>query len=154
MYKHSFCLQSILVYMFRELTEYFVPTIYSSGHSSLAVQHTHTATYIIFCFWSENVLNRVCIGGAPCVMLLSRKILSLVSSFRSLFEAIPTCVSLINFGDKLNDCLLSCLRGLKPPSIVTSFGPNESERTLAVPPAQIIERHDLRSLLHFSLMKL
>ena len=124
-------MQSILVNMFRELIEFCVRTIYFSGYSSLLVQHKPTATYIILCFWSENVF-RVCIGGAPRVMLLSWKIFSLVSSFRSLFEAILNCVSLIHFGDKLNVCLPSCLRGLKPPSIVNSFGPNESE-PLAVP---------------------
>ena len=140
--------------MFRELMDYCVRSISSSGHYSLAVQHTPIATYNILCFWSENVLHRVCNGGARRGLLLPRKILSLVSSFLSLFETAPNCVSLIGFGNKLNDCLSSCLPGLKPPSIVNSFGPNEFERTLAVPTARIIERHDCRSILDFLLMKL
>ena len=140
--------------MFRELMDYCVRSISSSGHYSLAVQHTPIATYIILCFWAENVLHRVCIGGAPRGLLLPRKILSLVSSFLSLIETAPNCVSLIGFGDKLNDCLSSCLPGLKPPSIVNCFGPNEFERNLAAPTARIIERHDFRSILDFLLMKL
>ena len=130
--------------------DYCVRSISSSGHYSLAVQHTPVATYIILCFWSENVLHRVCIGG----MLLPRKILPLVSSFLSLFETALSCVSLVGFGDKLNDCLFSCSPGPKSPSIVSSFGPSEFERTLAVPTAQIIERHDFRTILSFLLMKI
>ena len=148
------CSQAILVCMFRELMDYCVQSIFSSGHYSLAVQHTPITTYIILCFWLENVLHRVCIGGAPRGLLLPRKILSLVSSFLSLFETAPNCVSLIGFGDKLNDCLSSCLPGLKPPSIVNCFGPKEFERTLAVSTARIIERHDFRSILDFLLMKI
>ena len=99
-------------------------------------------------------MHRVCIGGAPRGLLLPRKILSFVSPFLSLFETAPNCVSLIGFVDKLNDCLSSCLPGSKPPSIVNCFGPNEFERTLAVPTARIIERHVFRSKLDFLLMKL
>ena len=91
------CSQGILVYMFRELMDYCARSISSSGHYSLAVQHTPIATYVILCFWTENVLPRVCIGGAPRGLLLPRKIHSLVSSFLSLFETVPNCVSLIWF---------------------------------------------------------
>ena len=134
--------------------DYCVRSISSSGYYSLAIQHTPVATYVILCFWAENVLYRVCIGGAPRGMLLPRKVLTLVASFLSLFETFPNCVSLIGFSDKLNDCLSSCLPGLKPPSTVNPFGPSEFERTLAGPTAQVIERHDFRSILDYLLMKL
>ena len=109
---------------------------------------------MVLCFWSENVLHRGCIGGAPRGMLLPRKILSLVASFLSLFETAPTCVSLIGFGAKLNECLTSTLPAAKPPSVVPSYGPAEFERSLATPTVQIIERHDFRTILDFLLMKL
>ena len=83
---------------------YCVKTISSTGYYSLAVHHTTTATYIILCFWSENVFHRVCIGGAPRGILLPRKIFSLIASFLGLFETMPTCVALIGFDEKLNEC--------------------------------------------------
>ena len=77
-------------------------------------------------------------------------------SLVSLKQPPIVCHSLVSIGfaDKLNDCLSSCLPGLKPPSIVNCFGPNEFERTLAAPTARTIERHDFRSILDFLLMKL
>ena len=134
--------------------DYCVKAISSSGHYFLAVQHSNTATFVILCFWSENVIHRICIGGAPRGMLLLRKILSLVASFLSLFETAPTCVSLIGFGNKLKDCLTSSLPGVKALSIVISFGPAEFERSVATPTVQIIQHHDFRTILDFLLMKL
>ena len=90
----------------------------------------------------------------PRGMLLPRKIINIVASFLSLFEVMPTCVCLIGFGDKLVDCFTTCLPGLKSPSAISSFGPNEFERTLAGPTTQITERHDYRSILDYLLMKL
>ena len=147
-------LQGILVYMFRELMAYYVKAISASGYYSLAIQHTTTASYVVLCFWSESVMHRVCIGGAPRGLLLPRRILSLVASFLSLFEELPVCVSLIGFEDKLSECLGSCLSGTKAPSVVNTFGVKDFERCLATPTAQIIERNDFRTILDFLLMKL
>ena len=134
--------------------DYCVKSISTSGYYSLAMQHTPTFSYIILCFWSENTMHRICIGGAPRGLLLPRKILSLVASFLGLFEELPICVSLTGFEDKLNECLSTCLTGTATTSIVSSFGPPEFERYLAIPTAQIIERHDFRTILDFLLMKL
>ena len=128
--------------LFRELKDFCVRAISTSKHYSLAIQNTPTASYVILCFWADTVLHRVCIGGAPRGMLLPRKIISIVASFLSLFEVMPTCVCLIGFGDKLVDYFTTCLPGLKSPSAISSIEPNEFERTLAGPSTQIIERHD------------
>ena len=114
--------------MFRELIDYCLKAISSSGHYSLALQHTTAVTFFILCFWSENVIQGVCIGEAPRGMFLPRKFFSLVASFLNLFETAPTCVSLVGFGDKLNNCLAFSLRGVKPPSVVNSYRPAEFER--------------------------
>ena len=148
------CLQGVLVYMFRELMDFCVRTISTSEHYSLAIQNTPTASYVILCFWADTVLHRVCIGGAPRGKFLPRKIITIVASFLTLFEVMPSCVCLIGFGDKLVDCFTTCLPGLKPPSAINSFGPNEFERTLTGPTTQVIERHDYRSILDYLLMKL
>ena len=134
--------------------DYCVKTISYTGYYSLAVHHTTTATYIILCFWSENVLHRVCIGGAPRGILLPRNIFSLIASFLGLFETVPTCVALIGFDDKLNEYLFSSLPGVRPPSVVNSYGPTEFERRLITPTVPIIKRHDFRTILDFLLMKL
>ena len=154
MYHCIFLLQGILVYMFRELMDYCVKAISTTGYYSLAVQHTATATYVILYFWSEKVLHRVCIGGAPRGMLLPRKIFNLVASFLSLFETVPTCVALTGFSDNLNECLITSLPGAKTASIVKTYGPTEFERSLVSPTVKIIERHDFRSILDYLLMKL
>ena len=133
---------------------YCVTMVTSSAVYSLALQHKTTTSYIILLFWSGNVFHRVCLGSSPRGMLLPRKVLSLVSSFLSLFEIPPSCLTLIGVGEKLDDCLTSSLPGSKRPSIVNPFGPRELETSLALPTAQIIERHDFRTILDFLLMKL
>ena len=95
-----------------------------------------------------------CLGSAPRGMLLPRKILGLISSFISLFETPPTCVSLNNFDEKMSHCLSSCLPGDHQPSIVRTYGPEEFEKSLGLPTSQIIERHDYRTILDFLVMKL
>ena len=134
--------------------DYCVKAISTSDCYSLAIQHTTTASYVILCFLSESIMHRVCFGGAPRGLLLPRRVLSLVSSFLSLFEVLPACVSLIGNEDKLNECLRSCLSGTKTPSLVNTFGANDFERCLATPTAQIFERRDFRTILDFLLMKL
>ena len=116
-------LQGILVYMFRELVSHCVSMITTSGHYSLAMQHTSTVSFVMLCFWAGNVYHRVCLGGAPRGLLLPRKVITLVSSFLSLFETYPTCVALIDFDDKLSDCLTASLPGSHHPTIVHTFGP-------------------------------
>ena len=133
--------------------DYCVKTISSTGDYSLAVQHTTTATYIILCFWSDHVLHRVCIGGAPRGILLPRKIFSLIAAFLGLFETMPTCVALIRFDDELNECLTSSLPGVRPPSTVNSYGPTEFERSLITTTVQIFERHDFRTILDFFIIE-
>ena len=149
-----FDLQGILVHMFRELIGYCTTAITSSGYYSLAVQHSTTMSYVNIVFWSGNVLHHVCLGSAPRGMFLPRKILTLISSFISLFETPPTCVSLINFDEKMSHCLSNCLPGNHQPSIVQTYGPEEFEKSLGLPTAQVIERHDYRTILDFLLMKL
>ena len=134
--------------------DYCVKTISSTGYYSLAVQDTTTATYIILCFRSENVLHRVCISGARRVILLPRKIFSLIASFLGIVATMPTCVTLVGFDDKLKECLTSSLPGVRPPSVVNSYGPTEFERSLITPTVQIIKRHGFRTLLDFLLKKL
>ena len=140
--------------MFRELMNYCVTMVTYSAVYSLALQHTTTISYIILLLWSGNVFHRVCLGSSPRGMLLPRKVLSLVSSFLSLFEIPPSCLTLIGVGEKLDDCLTSSLPGSKRPSIVNPFGPRGLETSLALPTAQIIERHDFRTIRDFLLMKL
>ena len=77
-----------------------------------------------------------------------------VSSFISLFEEAPSCVALIDFSEKLSECLSNCLLGKQQSSVVSSYGPEEFEKSLAFPTSQIIERHDFRTILDFLLMKL
>ena len=140
--------------MFRELVGYCVTAISSSGFYSLALQQTPTASFLILSFWSGNVFHRVCLGSAPRGMLLPRKVLSLVSSFRCLFDDEPSCLALVNLDDKLGDCLATCLPGKQTPTVFRTFGPEELEKSLALPTSQIIERHDYRTILDFLLMKL
>ena len=80
--------------------------------------------------------------------------MTLLSSFLSLFDDPPDCIALIGIGEKLDECLASTLPGLNRPSIVKLFRPTEFENSLAIPTAQIIERHDFRTILDFLLMKL
>ena len=72
-------------------------------------------------FWSGNVLHNVCFGSAPRGMLLPRKVLNLLSSFLSLFEEVPTCISVIDFEKNLGCCLSSCLPGKQRPTVVRTF---------------------------------
>ena len=143
-----------MVHLFRELMAYCVTMVNSSGFYSLALQHTPTASFIILNFWSGNVFHRVCLGSTPRGMLLPHRILNFISSFLCLFETFPTCVAVINVGDKLGDCLSTCLPGKQQPANIRTFNPEEFERSLSVPTAQIIERHDFRTILDFLLMKL
>ena len=108
----------------------------------------------MLCFWAGNVCQRVCLGGAPRGMLLPNNVLTLISSFLSLFESYPTCVSIINIEDKLSDCLSTSLPGANRPTVIYTNGPSEFERNLDTLTVQIIERHGYRTILDFLLMKL
>ena len=140
--------------MFRELLSFCVTSSASSGAYSLALQHLPTQSIVVLSFWSGSVYHRVCIGSSPRGMLLPRKVLNLLASFLSLYEVPPSCVALIGAGAKLDDCLTSTLPGEKRPCTVNTFGPTDLEASLALPTAQIIERHDFRTILDFLLMKL
>ena len=126
----------------------------SSGAYSLSLQNTTTSSFIIMSFWAGNVFHRVCVGSAPRGTLLPRKILTLVSSFLSLFETPPHCIALIGVGEKLDECLVSTLPGSCRPTIINNFSATEFESFLARPTSQIIERHVYRTIIDFLLMKL
>ena len=140
-----------MVHLFRELMAYCVTMNNSSG---LALQQTPTVSFIILNFWSGNVFHRVCLGSTPRGMLLPHKIPNFISSFLCLFETFATCVAIINVGDNLGDCLSTCLPGKQHPANIRTFNPEEFDRCLSVPTAQIIERHDFRTILDFMLKKL
>ena len=146
--------QGILIYMFRELMGYCTTMMTSSGAYSLSLQNTTTSSFVIMSFWAGNVFHRVCLGSAPRGTLLPRKILSLISSFLSLFETPPPCIALIGVGEKLDECLVSTLPGSRRPTIINNFNSPEFENFLARPTSQIIERHDYRTIIDFLLMKL
>ena len=134
--------------------KYCVSANSSSGAYSLALQHSQTTSCLVLSFWSGNVFHRICLGSSPRGLLFPRKVMTLVSSFLSLFDAPPDCIARIGVGEKLDECLASTLPGIKRASIVNTFGPTELESTLAEPTAQIIEQHDSKTILDFLLMKL
>ena len=140
--------------MFRELVNYCVTHIGSSQNYSLSLYRTPTKTLLFISFWSGNVYQRVCIGAGPRGVLVPRKLLDLLSSFITLFEAPPTWVTLIDMCERLNVSLTATLPGSFRPSTVNSFGPNEFEKYLSLPTARIIERHDFRTIIDFLLTKL
>ena len=61
---------------------------------------------------------------------------------------------MIGVGEKLTDCLQNNLPGAKKPFFVQAYKPIDFESSLALPTAQMIERHDFRTILDFLLMKL
>ena len=101
-----------------------------------------------------NVLYRVCIGTGPRRILVPRCILDLLSSFSSLFEQSPSCISILGVEDKMGSCLVSTIPETRRPRLVKTFGPDEFEKSLEIPTTQIIERHDFRCIIDYLLMKL
>ena len=144
----------MVIYMFRELLNYCVTSISVSGSYSLSVQYTSTHNYVYVNFWSGSVYYQICLGSGPRGPLIPKKILTVISSFITFFESVPSCISLINCSARLEACLLSSLPGQKLPSALCSFGSTEFERCLSVPTSKILERHDFRTILDFLLMKL
>ena len=105
------------------------------------------------------LLDRKC--TLPCLhrywppkVLIPRRILDLISSFLSLLEQPPSCISVLGGGDKLGNCLASTLPGNRKPKVVKTYGPADFEKSLEKPTTQVIERHDFRSILDYLLMKL
>ena len=146
--------QGMLVYMFRELISYCITHITSSGSYSLVLQHTPTQSFLFISFWSGNIFQQVCVGTGPRGILIHKKILALISSLLCLFETQPNCISLIDMGENLSNCLASVLNCNPKTSIVNSFSPAEFEKCLAIPSAKIIERHDFRTIIDYLLLKL
>ena len=140
--------------MFPELMHYCVVTTGITGICSSSYQSSFTANYLHLNFWSGNIYYQVCLGSGPRGILLPKKILTLISSYLSLFENPPNCLSLINFNERLSTSLSTSLPGRKRPMIVTGFGPTELEKCLAMPTSRILERHDFRTILDLLLMKL
>ena len=144
----------MVIYMFRDLLNYCVTSISVSGSYSLSVQYTSTHNYVYVNFWSGSVYYQICLGSGPRGLLIPKKILRVISSFITLFDSVPSCISLIDCSARLEACLLSSLPGQRLPSALCSFGPTEFERCLSVPTSKILERHDFRTILDFLLMKL
>ena len=93
----------------------------------------------------------VCVWVVPPEACYS---LTLLASFLSLFDVAPPCIAFIGVEEKLSDCLQNSLPGTKKPFSVKTYEPVEFESSLASPTAQIIERHDFRTILDFLLMKM
>ena len=102
--------------------------------------------------WSGSVYHQICLGSGPRGLLIPKKILTAISSFVTLFESAPSCLSLIDCSAILEVFLLSSLPGQRPLSALCSFGPADFERCLAVPTSKILERHDFRTIIDFLLM--
>ena len=85
---------------------------------------------------------------------ITTKYLNFSFSFLSLFNVVATCISLIDVGEKLGECLFSCLAGKQQQTVVRIFGADQFEKRLSVPTTQIIECHENRPILDFLLMKL
>ena len=136
------------------MLNYCVTSISVSGSYSLSVQHTSTHNYVYVNFWSGSVYYQICLGSGTRGLLIPKKILIVISSFVTLFESVPSCITLIDCSARLEACLLSSLPGQKLPSAPCSFGTTVFERCLALPTSNILERHDFRTILDFLLMKL
>ena len=109
------------MYLFRELMNYCVNKITSTGSYSVSLQHSATNSFVILSFWSGNVYHRVGLGSYPRGMLLPRKILTLLASFLSLFDVAPPCVAFIGVGEKLADCFQNSLLGTKKKHFLSKF---------------------------------
>ena len=150
----SFLVKAIIAYMFRELMHYCVVTTGITGICSLSYQNSSTANYLYLNFWSGNIYYQVCLGSGPHGILLPKKKIALVPSYLGLFESPPSCLSLINFDERLGASLIASLPGRQRPMAVSGFGPMELEKCLAMPTSRILEKHDFRTILDFLLMKL
>ena len=140
--------------MFRELIIYCVTNVTANGVYSLSLVHLVTESSLYLGFWSGNVFHQVCIETGPRGFLVPRKILTLITSLISLFETPPPCACLTGMGERLNFCLRSALPGQQRPNLFNNFGVEEFERSLALPTAKIIERHDYKTIIDFLLLKL
>ena len=140
--------------MFRELMHYCVVKTGFTGICSLSYQSSSTANYLYLNFWSGNIYYQVCLGSEPRGILLPKKILALISSYLSLFESPPSCLSLINFDERLGASFIASLPGRQRPIAAFEFGPMELEKCIAMPTSRILERHDFRTILDILLMKL
>ena len=144
----------MLVYMFRELISYGITHITSSGNYSLVLQHTPIQSFRFLSFWSGNIFQQVCVGTGPRGVLIPKKSLALMSSLLCLFESPPNCISQVDMREKRSSCLVSVLNCNPKPSIVSSFSPAEFEKCLVTPTANLIERHDFRTIIDYLLLKL
>ena len=140
--------------MFRELLNYSVTAFSTSEVYSLSLQCTHTSTEVYVIFWSGNVYHRVCLGSGPRRFLFPKRLLTVISSFLSLFETAPSFIELTGCPDRLDCSLTSALPGNLRPYAINYFGPKDLERCLSLPTSRILERHDFRFILDYLLMKL
>ena len=125
-----------------------------TGICSLSYQSSSTANYFYLNVWSGNIYYQFCLGSGPRGVLLPKKILTLTSSYLSLFESPPSCLSLINFDERLGATIIASLPGRKRSMVVSGFGPMELEKCLAMSFFRTVERHDFRTILDFLLLKL
>ena len=121
---------------------------------SLSFQCSHTSTEAYINFWSGNVSHQVCFGSGPRGLLVPKRILTVTSSFLSLFEKAPSCICVIDCPGRLDNSLTSALPGNLRPYTINSFEPKELQRCLFLPTSRILERHAFRSILDYLLMKL
>ena len=133
---------------------YCVVTTGTAGVCSLSYESSLTKNFLFRSFWSGNVYYQVCLGSGPRGLLLPKRLLSLLSSYFSLSENPPSCLSLVSFDESLATCLTRSLSGKTCPMVVNWFGVTELEKCLSMPTSRILERHDFRTILDFLLMKL
>ena len=79
-------------------------------------------------------------------------VFNLVSSFHSHSEYPPNCVALIHVEETISDCLSTLVPGKELPTNIKTFGSDELESSLAIPTAQITERHHYQTFMDLSLM--
>ena len=152
--KTKLVFQGIITHMFRELVNYCVTNVTANGTYSLSMVHLATESSLYLGFWSGNVFHQVCIGTGLRGFLIPRKVLTLIASLISLFDTPPPRACLVGLGERLNFCLMSALPGQQRPNTLNNFGLEEFERSLALPTAKIIERHDYKTIIDFLLLKL
>ena len=125
----------------------------TAGVCSLSYESSLTRNFLFLSFWSGKVYYQVCLVSGPRGLLLPKKLLSLLSSYFSLSENPPSCLSLVNFDERLATCLDRSLSGKARPMVVNWFGVTELEICLSMPTSRILERHDFRTILDFLLMR-
>ena len=104
--------------MFRELASYCVTNSASSASYSSSMLHSVTKTHLFISVWSGNDSNPEYIGTGQRVILIPRKILTLIASLINLFEIPSPCVSFNGVDEKLSVCVTFTVFGQHRPGLV------------------------------------